>query len=394
MSTSKQVLVVGAGIAGLATALRLRRSGWTVQVVERAPGLRGGAYMINFSGIGYDAAETLGLLPALQRVQPDPVELVHVDDHGRRLAAMSVETVEKLLGRRQLTLLRGDLEQVLYDALDDAVEVRFGTTVQRIDQDDDGVTVEFSDGTRQRVDLLVGADGLHSRVRTLMFGPEEAFRKDFGCAVATYLFDGTPQGMPPRTTISLSQVGRGAGVYSIRGGRSTAFFSFSSNNLDADLTAGPQVTLRRRFGDLDWIMPEVLTRLDDAESVYFDRISQIHLDQWSHGRVVLLGDSAWCVSLFAGYGSSLAVAGAHLLGDALDQRPNDIPGALHVWGSQLRPTVRSKQRQGARAKSLFIAPNRFYLWLRLRVFRLSGTRMVVALMRRFLGLTGSREAAR
>jgi 2-polyprenyl-6-methoxyphenol hydroxylase-like FAD-dependent oxidoreductase len=248
----------------------------------------------------------------------------------------------------------------------------------------------LSDGRQERVDLLVGADGLHSAVRDLVFGPEKVYRVDFGHAVVTYLLDKTPDGVAPGSTVSMDLVGRGVSVYAVRDGRSAAFFAFSSDQLDADLRAGAGLTLRRVFGDLGWVVPELLRGLDSNSSVYFDRISQIAMDTWSRGRVVLVGDSAWCVSLFAGYGASLAVGGADLLGTALDQDP-DILRALHMWEARLRPDVAKKQRQGRRARRLFVAPNRGVHQLRLLTFRLVGSRLVLAMLRRFLGLERLRE---
>src|SRR6184192_1118636 len=151
-----RVVIVGAGIAGLSAALRLHRSGWDVLVVERAPGLRGGGYLIGFLGIGYDAAERLGLLTELERTQPDQVDLVYLDRNGRRRAVLPAAAQTALLGPRTLALLRGDLEAVLHDAVRDSVEIRFATTVEAVDQDADGVTVRLSDGRTERADLLVG----------------------------------------------------------------------------------------------------------------------------------------------------------------------------------------------------------------------------------------------
>jgi 2-polyprenyl-6-methoxyphenol hydroxylase-like FAD-dependent oxidoreductase len=252
------------------------------------------------------------------------------------------------------------------------------------------VTATLSDGREERVDLLVGADGLHSAVRDLVFGPEEAYRVDFGHAVATYLLDKTPEGVAPGSTVSMDLVGRGVSVYTVRDGRSAAFFTFSSDQLDADLQAGAGPTLRRVFGDLGWVVPELLRGLESNPSVYFDRISQIAMDTWSRGRVVLVGDSAWCVSLFAGYGASLAVGGADLLGTLLDENP-DLPTALRRWEARLRPEVAKKQRQGRRARRLFVAPNRIVHQLRQLTFRLAGSRLVLALLRRFLGLDKPRH---
>jgi 2-polyprenyl-6-methoxyphenol hydroxylase-like FAD-dependent oxidoreductase len=398
----RRALIVGAGIAGLATALRLRRSDWDIVLVERASSMRGGGYMIGFSGIGYRAASQLGLLPALRELQPPATDLLYVDQAGRQQAVMPVEAQQAMLGEEMLALLRGDLETTLFQALQacgdggsgsgwaTGVDIRFATTVADIDQDADGVTATLSDGRQERVDLLVGADGLHSAVRDLVFGPEKAYRVDFGHAVATYLLDKAPDGVALGSTVSMDLVGRGVSVYTVRGGRSAAFFTFSSDQLDADLQAGAGPTLRRVFGDLGWVVPELLRGLQSNPSVYFDRISQIAMDTWSAGRVVLVGDSAWCVSLFAGYGASLAVAGADLLGTLLDENP-DLPTALRMWEARLRPEMAKKQRQGRRARRLFVAPNRIVHQLRLLTFRLVGSRLVLGLMRRFLGLDKPRH---
>jgi 2-polyprenyl-6-methoxyphenol hydroxylase-like FAD-dependent oxidoreductase len=375
--------------------------------------------MIGFSGIGFTAAQRWGLLPALHELQPRPVDLIYVDATGRERARLPVAAQQAMVGDDMLSLLRGDLESTLHAALVDGpgppVEIRFATTVTAVTQDPEAVTVTLSDTAQERVDLLVGADGLHSTVRELIFGPESAFRVDFGAAVATLLLDRTPAVIGTGRTVSMNLVGRGVGVYGTHTGRSAGFFAFASTDLDTDLAAGPAATLRRVYGDLEWAVPELLNQAEASDSIYFDRISQIVLDRWSERRVVLIGDAAWCVSLFAGYGSSLAVGGAALLGDLLDahttgsppkdgrasealaeastpekarscEHRTDISAALTHWEHQLRPIVARKQRQGRRARGLFVARNQAILSAQLALYRLAGSRLVTTALRRYLGL--------
>ncbi|WP_145772515.1 FAD-dependent monooxygenase [Micromonospora olivasterospora] len=386
-------MIVGAGIAGLAAALRLGRSGWDVLVVEKAPGPRGGGYVVNFSGVGYEAAGRLGILPDLERAEQPTPELVYVDESGRRVAALPPEAHAALVGGASVTLLRGDLEAALHRALSDRARLRFGTTVTRLDQDDDGVDVGFSDGTDGRFDLVVGADGLHSQVRAAVFGPEERFRADLGHAVISCLLPEPPRAarLDAAQSVGVGLVGRGVGITPTADGRCAAFFAFRTDDVERDLREGPVPTLRRVYGDLGWVVPDLLTAVAKEDSIYFDRICQIRMERWHQGRVVLLGDSAWCVSLFAGSGSSLAVGGAELLGDVLDRHHGDPSGALAAWEAEFRPLVLSRQREALRATAMFVAPNATALWLRTMAFRLSGSRPVRWAGRRFFG--NNRRAA-
>jgi 2-polyprenyl-6-methoxyphenol hydroxylase-like FAD-dependent oxidoreductase len=253
--------------------------------------------------------------------------------------------------------------------------------------------VRLDDGTQEHVDLVVGADGLHSGVRATVLGAGTEARVDLGHMVAVFRLDRRPRQLDPGTTVSLALVGRSMSVYTVRDGRSMAFFAYrtapGTDSRGHDLRAGPRVSLERTFGDLGWVVPEILGQLDTTDEVYFDQVSQVRTDRWSHGRVVLLGDAAWCVSLFAGFGSSLAVGGADWLGDELDRElghGGDIPAALARWEARLRPLVAERQRKGLRTKSLFVAPNAATLRLTRLALRLMANPVTIGLMRRFLGL--------
>lgn len=387
-----RAVVVGAGIAGLSAALRLDQAGWEVLVVERTPSRRPGGYAVTFAGVGYDAAERMGILPELaeRHITPDRMDYMRPD--GRTRFSVPGPTVRALEGERSLNLMRGDIEDVLYQAVTatgtaDTVEIRFGTSITAVEQDPDGVDVMLDDGTTERADLLVGADGLHSATRRLVFGPEDDLRLDLNHMAGVFTLDTLPDGVEPGVTASLTDTGRTLAVVSLGADRAVAFFGYRTERPMGELADGPQVALPRAYADMDWVAPEVLEQLTRAESVYFDTISQMVVDRWSRGRVVLLGDAAWCVTLFAGYGSALAVAGADALGAALERRPDDLHAALREWEAEIRPEAERKQKLGRQVKGLYAPADPVRLWLRDLPLRLASWRPVSALLQRRLQLT-------
>ncbi|MGW5362764.1 FAD-dependent monooxygenase [Actinopolymorpha pittospori] len=390
MTTTKRAIIVGAGIAGLAAALRLHQAGWQPMVIERAPARRDGGYAVTFSGLGYDAAERMGILPDLAKRHITPEEMNYIKPNGERRFSVPGPTVRAMLGDRALNVLRGDIEDVLYEQVRERIELRFGTILETVAQNADGVSAALSDGSVERADLLIGADGLHSTTRTLVFGPEEEFRVDLDHMVAVFMLDHLPADVAPGATETLTVTGRTLAIISLGDGRAAAFFGYRTERPSAELAEGAKSVLPKVYGDIGWAAPDVLAQLRTAESVYFDSISQVVLPSWSRGRVALLGDAAWCVTLFAGYGSSLAVAGADLLGAALESHPDDIGVALAEWEKDLRPEAEKKQRLGRKVKGLYAPADPFRLWLRDVPLRLAALPPVGRLLQRRLQL---RQAA-
>ncbi|MER7370089.1 FAD-dependent oxidoreductase [Nonomuraea wenchangensis] len=363
-----RAVIIGAGIAGLAAALRLHQAGWETLVVERSPQRRGGGYGVTFGGIGYDGAERMGVLAELKRRAFVTRELVYRKPSGERRFALSGETIAATMGRKSFNILRGDIEAVLYEAVADDTTIRFGTTITAVEQDADTVHVTLSDGGTERADLLIGADGLHSATRALVFGPEENYRLDLGHRVAVYMLKQRPEGLPAETTGSISSGGRTFAMMSVGDGRTAAFFGYRT---DGGRAQASLEELGELYGDMGWLVPQALEGLKTADSVYFDAISQMVVDRWSTGRVVLLGDAAWCVTLFAGYGSSLAVGGAHRLGAALERHGDDVLAALAEWEAELRPEAEKKQQLGRRVKGVYAPRNPLVLELTQLPLRLS-----------------------
>ncbi|GAB3507174.1 FAD-dependent oxidoreductase [Amycolatopsis cihanbeyliensis] len=375
---TRRAVVAGAGIAGLAAALRLRQAGWEVLVVERAPARRSSGYLVNLLGHGYDAAERLGVLPALAPLDIGSFTSTLVRSDGRPKVTVPDELARAALGDRAVTVFRGDLESALYEAVCDSVTIRFGTTVRAVTQDHEVVQVALSDGRSEDADLLVGADGLHSGVRRIVFGSESDFRVDLRHLVGAFPLDRAPRDVPEGTGATFIGPGRTAAVINPGPGRSAAFFTYRDADPAAELARGPVRALTTAFGDLGGGVPGALDQLEaDPTGAYFDSASQVMLDTWSHGRVVLLGDAAWCVTLFAGYGAALALTGADRLGTALAEHGSDVPAALARWEVLLRPEVRKRQALARKGTSRFAPPSRAHVWahdLMIRAIRLPGIR--------------------
>ncbi|HZM84466.1 MAG TPA: FAD-dependent oxidoreductase [Candidatus Limnocylindrales bacterium] len=375
----KRALIVGAGIAGLATALRLGQDGWHTIVVERAPARRSSGYMVNLIGPGYAAAERLGLLPALSAHDLGLFTTVLMGADGRPKFTVPAAVAEAALGKRAMTVFRGDLESTLYQAVRNRAEIRFGTTVASIDQDADGVRAVLSDGTTELADLLIGADGMHSATRTAVFGP--GFRVDLPYVVGAFPLAHPVVGVPPSSAATFIGPGRTAGIVNLGPHRSSAFFTYRCADPAADLRRGPVDALTAAFGDLSGGVPEAISQLEkDPADTYFDAVSQVVMPRWSTGRVILLGDAAWCVTLFAGHGAALALAGADQLGAALQRHRDDIPAAITEWESGLRPEITKRQAVARRGMLQYAPPSRFHVWmseLTIRATTLPGIRGLI-----------------
>lgn len=380
-SSGRRAAVVGAGIAGLAAALRLHQQGWDVVVIERAPSRRSGGYLVNLHGPGYDAAERLGLLPALaaRDIGFFTSVLIHAD--GREKLRIPAAVTEAAVGKRALSVFRGDLESALYDAVAEFADIRFGITVRAITQTAEEVEVTLSDDTHLRAELLVGADGVHSQVRELVFGAESEYFVDLGHMVGAFPLKTSPAHMPDGVGHTFIGPGRTAAVMNMGPERSSAFFAYRCPDPNAELALGPAPALTRAFGDLGGGVTDALAQLEaDPAPAYFDTVGQIVMNRWSQGRVVLLGDAAWCVTVFAGYGAALALDGANQLGTALAAPDQDIPTALQTWETTLRPEVTKRQALARKGIARFAPSSRTQVWaaeLMLRAIQLPVIRTLV-----------------
>jgi 2-polyprenyl-6-methoxyphenol hydroxylase-like FAD-dependent oxidoreductase len=373
-STGPRALVVGAGIAGLAAATSLHRAGWRVTVCERATARRTGGYFVRLAPEGVEAATRLGVDESLRSRLPADGIITGVDGRGRTTSRVESALVEDGVS---LALVRGDLEAALWEALPDDVEVRFATVPCAVSPAHGAVTLAHGrtgshagTETTERWDLVVGADGVRSTVRDLVFGPEEEFRHDFDHVVVSAVLPELPGALVEGDYMVLVEPGRSAHLMGMAGHDPVVFFTYRDDLPQAHgatPTTRPVAALRAVYGDFDGLMPEILDLVERSGTTHADTVGQIHLEHWSRGRVVLLGDSAWCPTLYSGHGSALALAGGESLGrhlPVIDGTAPDVPAALDAWEAEQRPGTDVARSAARRARHFFLPGNRVVTALR------------------------------
>jgi 2-polyprenyl-6-methoxyphenol hydroxylase-like FAD-dependent oxidoreductase len=350
-----KVLVSGGGIAGLTVSLRLLSGGHDLLVVEKAPSLRDEGYMLDFYGPGYDAGERMGLLPGLAGIHHPIGRLAFLGSGGREVFSIDYAAYRRLFGGRHFYLMRGDLERLLYSRAEGRIPIRFAATVESLEEEEERVRITFSDGTVGFFDLVVGADGAHSRIRNLVFGEEERFRRSLGYVAAAFLVEAPPESPVPGDAFSFLAVrGRQVGVYPIRGGRLAALFIHKSGRSLGGIAPEAAVRdLRSVYGGAGWIVPELLDRCDPS-ALYIGDVSQIAMPSWSRGRVVLVGDACQSLSPLTAQGASLAVAGAFVLAEEMERAGNDVRAALARYERRVKPAASRVQAAGRRLASWFV----------------------------------------
>lgn len=352
------MLISGAGIAGPTLAFWLARHGFRPTVVERVQVLRSSGNPVDVHGPATDIARRMGILPQLSEVATNAPGLTFVTTSGQRLGPFR-------LGRPRgddVEVPRADLAAVLCGAAADDTEFLFGDSVAALDADQAGVDVSFEHATPRRFDLVVGADGLHSTVRGLAFGPESTFVRPLGLYIATLSLARPAD--DPATVVMYNRPGLSLTVHPVRGTAGAGFIFRGPGNpgLGSPGTvyrdpASQRALILSAYGRYDWPVPELPDlrgQVEGAADLYFDVVSRVAVPNWSQGRVALLGDAASCVSLF-GDGSSLAMVGAATLAESLAGSPGNVPAALRRYESQHRKLVHSRER-GYRAGAALLVP--------------------------------------
>jgi 2-polyprenyl-6-methoxyphenol hydroxylase-like FAD-dependent oxidoreductase len=367
---NKNILISGAGIAGVSLAFWLKKFGFHPTIIEISPQLRTGGYAIDFMGAGYDVAEKMGILPALEQVDLDISKLVFVDEHNEEKGSMNYQKIKKLMHNRALTLLRSDLARVIYNSLDPDIEMIFGDTIENMEQDEEQVIVTARSGLKRSFDLVIGADGLHSPVRKLIFGNETQFEKYYGYYTSSFTIANFSY-----TDLAFSMYNvphKQVAVYSYADDKTAAFFVFTSAEKLSyehhDIEKQKQI-LKAEFINSGWKCPELLSKMEDTSDFYFDSISQIKMENWSKDRIALVGDACYCPSLLSGKGSTLAMVGAYILAGELKQAEGHYKTAFECYQNIFKPFIVKKQKAAQIFAKSFVPKTNFGIWFRNLMFK-------------------------
>jgi 2-polyprenyl-6-methoxyphenol hydroxylase-like FAD-dependent oxidoreductase len=372
-----RVLISGAGIAGLTVAYWLRRYGFTPTIVERAPSLLTGGYKIDVRGTALQVLRRMGIHDAVIAASTDMQGALLVDKDGKVVNKMSGDEFGHRVGE-DLEIVRGTLCQILMDRISDA-EFIFGDSIQAISQSSDRVRIEFTKNSPREFDLAIGADGLHSNVRRIVFGDESGFVRDLGLYLCVYT---VPNYLNlDRLEMQYSELGRVAAIWSSRGdANAKACFGFAAPSVHINLRdrAQQQQVLTNVYAGIGWEIPRLLEMMPSAPDVYFDVAAQICMTHWSQGRVVLVGDAGYCASPMSGQGTSLALIGAYVLAGELAAASGAYQTAFHQYEKEMRPFVMLNQALGIQSANLMKSREKrsVFTWLLEQIMRIAPGRMI------------------
>ena len=384
MAKASTVLISGAGIAGLTLALLLKDQGYEPLVVERNKALRTEGYMMDFFGSGWHVAERMGLTDELRAIHYPIDALQFVDSEGKIYASVPIARISQALGGKYVYLRRSDLERILHDRAQAAgIAIRYGSVVTGLRETPNAVRATFVDGAEADFALVFGADGVHSGVRRLVFGEERQFERFLGGYVSAF-----------HLNRHKFEIGRALKLHE-EADRVTMFYPLDAERMDAtyvfrhdEVQLLPEERLafvRKEFKGAGWIGEAMLKAYKAKEPIYFDSLTQIVMPHWHRGRVALVGDACGCLTLLAGQGSHMAMAGAYVIARELRRHDSDYAAAYTAYEAMLKPAVTKRQNDAAAMARYFIPSARSRPWLRRLTIKLMFSPLVLPLIFRWFG---------
>lgn len=347
-----KILLSGGGFAGMTAAYWLKQYGMTPVVVERAGSERTGGYAIDYFATAYDVGERMRIIPELAAQPIDAAFLGFIESNGEYIARLYMTSIRKAVGGKYLPLMHGTIEQALYHSVREDVEFRFNTTVRAVEQSPDSVLVTLSDGTTETVDLVIGADGVHSRVRELVFGPEQNYAHFMGYHFASYPLPNKYN--LPRAWINYNEPGRQIGTYPNRvPGETVVFLTWRAEDTPVPPRFERAAHIRKIYDGMGWLGSQLVNDLAPDTEIFMDTVSQIQMEHWSRGRVVLVGDACGCPTFLSGQGASLAMGGAYILAQELDRNQN-YADAFAYYEHRMLPQTTLRQAKARDFAGTFV----------------------------------------
>jgi 2-polyprenyl-6-methoxyphenol hydroxylase-like FAD-dependent oxidoreductase len=340
----KDVLIAGASIAGPVLAWWLDRFGFSPILVEKAPAPRPGGHAIDVRGAALDVVRAMGLTDEIVGHRTRMTGVSKVNAAGVEVWRSQDMTISGgSFVKQAIEIMRDDLSRILVGALPRHVERIYGDCVDMLTEVGQGVSVVFERGDERRFDLVVGADGLASGMRKLVFGPDRNFLQPFDIVLAPYT-------APNILGLEDWQLTYDAGkdscmIYTAPDNAALRVcFGFSAKMEDVPVDRSAQIALvRKNCAHMGWRIPELLDTMEDARDFYLAPIAQVKMDHWTRRRTALVGDAAYCPSPFTGQGTSLAIVGAYVLAWELARAPHDQASAFAAYENRMRPFVEVNQ---------------------------------------------------
>lgn len=344
-SKISKILISGASIAGPTLAYWLARYGFDVAVVELSRAVRSGGYPIDVRGTAVDVAEQMGIYDRLQQknIHSEKVTFLHPD--GSVAGMIKPIMLTGGSATRDIDLPRGELTAELYNlTLKQPIQYRFDDSIVAMHEDENGVQVCFKSGHQDTFDIVIGADGMHSNTRRLVFGNEAPFTRYLGYCFGGFTVPNT-MGLAYESVV-YALPGRYAILSVVKDSDTMhAFLNFATEDMP-DIDHRDTEQQRKRIADCfageGWITSELVQHMLNADDFYFDTVSQIHLPSWHKGRVAFVGDSAHAPSFLTGQGSSLAMVGAYILAGELATHEH-YEDAFVAYEQMVRPFAEANQ---------------------------------------------------